>query len=139
MREAFVQEMARAPFQKAGFPDVGSARYATTEPALLHDPSLSSGYMIGQTAPGHPTVTNPAQHMTYSTQIPGQAVGGFEYPLPKDTMWLDYFRDRVALGRNPKAATEDYAFRLKQPSQRATQEWVDKAEEYLRRRREQAQ
>jgi len=134
-REAFVQEMARKPFQEAGFPDVGSARFATTEPALLHDPSLSSGYMFGRTAPGQPTVTNPTQHMTYSTQIPGQAVGGFEFPLPKDKMWLDYYRGRAAMGRDPRKSTEDYAFRLQQPSQRATPEWVDQAEEYQRRRR----
>ena len=118
MREAFVQEMARKPWQEAGFPDVGSARFATTDPALLHDPSLSSGYMIGRTAPGKPTGANPSQHMTYSTQIPGEALGGFEFSLPKDKMWLDWYREQAARGRNINSSNTDYTFRLQAPSRR---------------------
>lgn len=133
LRKAFLEEMAAKPWQEKGFPDVGSARFATTNPDILHDPHLSSGYMIGETAPGRPTVNDPAQHLTYTTQIPGKAIGGFERAIPIDVMYPDWYKTR------PKGEASPHTQRAiitQGPHQVADQRWVDRVTEYLRRERE---
>ena len=134
LKTRFAETIARKPFQDAGFPDIGSTRFAITDPELLHVPTGSSGYAISKLDPSGRVIINPAvPHSTYKAQLGGEGyVGGFEHHLPLEITYSDW-----AKKQNPdilaNAAIRDYKFKLDLPTQHASPEWVDQAMAWLRK------
>jgi hypothetical protein len=125
LRKPFVEEMAKGKYQKAGFPDVGSTRFAIQEPDLALAPTGATGYNIAQLTPQTRLVTNPAiPHTTYPADLgQGRYLGGLDQPVPREVMFPDFYATRRAAGKPVEA--DDRAFSLSNVSQRADQQWLD--------------
>jgi len=129
-RKEFVELVGKGKYQKLGFPDVGSTRYAITQPELLGVPTGATGYGIGRGIPGAPIDVNPIlPHKTYPQQVKGEYLGGLQANVPKELMWPDWYAKRRESGAELKY--DDYTFGRQLPVQKATQEWVDNLEAYL--------
>jgi hypothetical protein len=124
LRHAFVDRMQLDDFQKAGFPNIATARYAITEPALMDAPLHSSGFAISKVDPSGKVIKDPiAPHTTYNTQLGGEYVGGFEQQVPRDIMYPDWFKARRL--ENKPLGSDPRSFQLSNPIQPANQEWLD--------------
>lgn len=129
-RTNLAQIMALDKFQKMGFPDVASSRFALTEPDLLNRRSGASGMTIARAQPGAGPVTQPAvQHPTYNTNVPGEYIGGFEKPLPREVVFPDW-----AATRKPgeSRATADRSMLMGDIRQKADNKWLEGVMNYLR-------
>lgn len=135
-----------------GFADVGVARWATTNPELMHTPNFSSGYMISRMDPQGRLITDPKiPHPSYDTLLAaprGQQgyMGGFEYPIPPEIHFHDYFSGNSIPSRfsnsEPfvpaiKESNRDKPFEKQTmslmreiPTVIASPKWVDMASEY---------
>jgi hypothetical protein len=135
LRKTLVSEMALGKWQNAGFPEVGSTRFAISEPALVGEPTGATGYAISKLDPAGKVINNPiVPHTTYNTQLGGKGyVGGLERSVPRDIMFPDFFRARRAAGAPILA--DDRAFSMSNVSQPANQEWLDRLMAYLERER----
>lgn len=103
-RIIFSKTMDKKPWREAGFPDVGEARFATTNPDLLSTPDYAGGYTVGRIDRANPVIKKPAMgHRSYPVALGGEYVGGFPVSLHKDLIfpnWTAYY-DRVM---NPERA-----------------------------------
>ncbi|MDA0335387.1 MAG: hypothetical protein O2782_09500, partial [bacterium] len=78
-RKAFVELAALGKYQSAGFPDIGSTRFAITAPGLLGEATGASGYAVARAQPDAPPLANPSvPHTTYPHQMVGEYLGGLE-------------------------------------------------------------
>jgi hypothetical protein len=132
VRNKFSKLMDTRKFQDMGFPSVAEARYAVTDPRLLHEPTGASGLEIARAMPGGGRPA--AQHRTYEEAIPGKYVGGFGASIPKELMYPDIIGAFKKMGFKP--VQFDYLM-ARTPkgapiAQRATQQWVDNASKFLR-------
>jgi len=134
MRKQFVEEMALKGYQENGFPEIGSTRYAITEPALIGQPTGVSGYAISRLDPSAPVVHDPlVPHSTYRTQMLANGYrGGLDAHVPRNIMFPDFYKMRRAAGAPVKA--DDRAFTMSDVSQNANQQWLDGIMQYLRSR-----
>jgi hypothetical protein len=126
-RDAFVKAMAKAEFQKKGFPDVAAARLAVTEPELLDIPRGSSGYTIAKLDP-EARIFEQSGHSTYPLDIGGEYVGGLERQLPVEVMYPSHFEAKRLLGSTPTGAHK--SLELFAPLQYLDQNWLDNAMRY---------
>jgi hypothetical protein len=103
-RIIFSKAMDKKPWREAGFPDVGEARFATTNPDLLSTPDYAGGYSIGRIDREAPVIKKPVMgHGSYPVALGGEYVGGLPVSLHKDFIfpnWTSYY-DRVM---NPERA-----------------------------------
>lgn len=138
LRKAFVEEMALGKWQNAGFPEVGSTRFAITDPALLGEPTGATGHAISKLDPSGKIIRNPViPHTTYNTQLGGQGyLGGLERSVPREVMFPDFYKARRAMGA-PLGA-DDRAFTMSNVSQPADQSWLDRLMAYLSQARTEA-
>lgn len=123
--------------QGKGLPDIGSARFAAANPELHGLEPLTTGYSMGYLDRARtPTTTGIIQsesketvHPTYHTRLPSAGyIGGTEYQIPSRLMFPDWYRaqKRVDKNNNPVTSTMlQQALLTQQPTQRATQEWLD--------------
>ena len=130
VRTAFVNAANLDYFGRRGFPDVTRTRVAITDPNLMDVPSHSAGYTVAKMDPSGRSIVDPvAPHTTYSQQLGGQYVGGFERQIPRDVMFPDFYKSRRAQGI-PEAG-DRRSFDLSYPTQSANQEWLDGVMRYL--------
>lgn len=126
-RTKLAQLMDTDKFRKMGFPDMGSIRYALTEPELLSHPSGSAGMTVARTE--GKAIDNPkVPHSTYNTQLQGEYLGGFEKPIPRSVMFPAWSATRKP-GENSSMA--DRAFGMQTVAQKADQQWLDGVVNYL--------
>lgn len=131
IRTAMAKNLDKARWRDAGMPNIGVLRQAVNDPALSRAPTESFGYSLGRIDPERsPVAGGELPHETYSTQIPGEYVGGLESHIPANIMLPDFFED--AMGK-PNARREDIAYRLKRgvKTQKMDQEWLDQIMPYL--------
>lgn len=101
-RRLLWQEMDKTKWSDQGFPHVGVARTAITDPELLTVAPFSSGLSIGQPSGGGLlSLGNNRPHKSYSSQIGGDYMGKLENQVSGDVMWRDFFGDRRAAGVKP--------------------------------------
>jgi hypothetical protein len=142
LRHAFVDRMDQAEFQSMGFPDVAQTRVAITDPAYLDLPFASGGMTVGKVDKGNPILNKKGEvvgfepvespnlpHPTYSTQLSGDYVGGFEVPVPRQLLAPDFYKKRREMGAG--TGGDARSFQLTKPTQQATPEWVDTISEYI--------
>ena len=128
VRKKFVKLMDTAPFQTAGFPDVGIVRYANTQPEFRKLKAGDSGAFIGK--PDLSKSPSPSKHSTYNTQIYGDYVGGLLEPVPQEVLWKKFFDNMDKFGSASTGAPlvgsqRNRAFSMKLPSTYIDQEIVD--------------
>lgn len=133
-RWAIWQEMDKAGYRDAGFPDIGLSRVAITDPALLNVDPFTSGLNVGRPT-GLLTNTDFEPHPSYSYQIGGEYEGGLGN-LPGQIIWRDFFEQRRASGSSP--ASDQRAFMMKSPemTQRVDQQMVDEVNAWLESQRQ---
>ena len=125
VRKKFVKIMDTAPFQQAGFPNVGKARYAVTDDALKTKKAGDTGLVIARPNLEKAPTNNPIiPHSTYPSQMFGDYVGGLDNTVPRSLLFRDYFNSpKVKNFNNP--AMQDYGFTRVLPTQEVDQQLVD--------------
>ncbi len=126
-RDAFVKAMAKAGFQKRGFPDVAATRLAVTEPELLDVERGASGYTIARLDP-EATIFEKSGHGTYPLDLGGDYFGSFENQLPVEQMYPTHFEAKRLMGKTPEGAHK--SLELFAPLQDLDQSWLDSAMKY---------
>ena len=128
-RRSITQLMDKGQWLSENFPEIGANRVALTKPDFVFSPEGASGYNIAQIDTGRGAM-DPRDvilpHPTYAKQMSGTRVGGFEYEVPRELMWPDFFK-RAERGED----ISPYTFSLVQPMQRITPEWSDNIARYL--------
>jgi hypothetical protein len=121
---------ALGEYQKAGFPDIGSTRFAITAPDLVGQPTGMSGSGIARGIPNALPIAAPTvPHTTYPVQMAGEYRGGLETPLPREVLFPDFYAGRRAAGKRP--GSDDRSFSLSNVQQIADQMWLDRVMSYL--------
>ena len=125
VRKKFVKIMDTAPFQQAGFPNVGKARYAVTDDALKTKKAGDTGLVIARpNLIKKPTNDPLVPHSTYPSQMYGDYIGGLDNTVPRSLLFRDYFNSpKVKSLNNP--AMQDYGFTRVLPTQEVDQQLVD--------------
>lgn len=138
VRSYFAKLMDTAPYQKAGFPSVAEARFATTDPRLLHEPTGASGLSISRMDPSGRTFQDPAgQHLTYDTNLAGEYVGGLPTSVPQEVMFPDIVKHLQGhIDASPSYKPRMDYLMARPPKgtplvQDANQQWVDGVSQYL--------
>jgi hypothetical protein len=126
-RDAFVKAMAKAGFQKRGFPDVAATRLAVTDPELLDVERGASGYTIARLDP-EATIFEKSGHSTYPLDLAGDYFGSFENQLPVEQMYPTHFEAKRLMGKTPEGAHK--SLELFAPLQDLDQSWLDSAMKY---------
>jgi hypothetical protein len=128
------QEMDKAAYRDAGFPDVGKTRISITDPMLLDVDPFTSGLNVGRPDAQFGDDIFQA-HPSYSHQIGGEYEGSLGN-LPGQIIWRDFFDGRRMGGSS--AASDQRAFMMQSPrmTQRVDQQMVDEVNEWLSGRRQ---
>ena len=130
-RWAVWQEMDKASFRDAGFPDIGRTRVSITDPELLNVDPFSTGLNVGRPE-GLLTNTMFERHPSYEYQIGGDYEGTLGN-LPGQLIWRDFFEGRRASGAAPGGDQRSFMMQSPRIIQRVDQQMVDEVNEYLRR------
>jgi len=93
-RRLLWQEMDKKIWKDQGFPHVGVARAAITDPDLLTVDPFSSGLSLGKPTGGGLLQSPRKEHFSYSSQIDGPYLGGLEEQVSGDLIWRDFFEGR---------------------------------------------
>jgi hypothetical protein len=132
VRTKFAQVMDSRKFQDAGFPSVAEARFAVTDPRLLHEATGSSGLSISELGLGQKASS---KHTTYPEALAGQYRGGFGTSVPKEVMYPDVINYYLQRGYEPYRHNYLMLHGLKgAPAQPTNQQWVDTVSSFLRAR-----
>jgi len=130
-RRELWQAMDKTSYRDAGFPDVGMARIAITDPRLLDAQAFDTGLTIGRPDPSFEVTATPENiHATYGGRIGGEYVGGLLSNVPGEMVWRDFFNARRASGASP--ATDQRSFMMSPGvNQLIDQQMVDDISRYL--------
>lgn len=129
-RTAIVETMALDKFQKQGFPDIASARFALTDPRQVHARSGDVGLEISRAMPFADLITSPQiPHLSYPVQIRGDYIGGFGVPLPYEIGLPTHYANSLAKNRDGSAVNRSIQMSL--PLERLDQEYVDRSMGFL--------
>ena len=130
LRSGFVEEMNKGRSRELGFPEPASARFATSDRALLDKPIGSTGYDIAEFAPTSRIITNPkVPHGTYPVNLAGDYAGSFQDTVPADVYFKDFYEGRRLLSRPTSSDTR--AFTMSAPIQYHDQAWLDNIMKYI--------
>ena len=145
----FVKKIDSSKWQKAGFPDVGEARFSASNPELLGSPRLTTGHAFSEVEPSGRVIKNPdLKHKTYPALIPSTGegyLGGSSNPIPSNLMFRDFYKTLKTKDKSGKAIDYDspagqtlaqQSLMTKVPYQDATQEWLDGIMEDRRQKQE---
>lgn len=130
-RRLLWQEMGKGAYRDAGFPDVGAARIAITDPRLLEAQPFDTGLTFGSVDVSAPlTETTPDIHSTYRSQIHGDYLGGLLGSVPGEMVWRDFFNARRAAGASPSSDQRSF---MMTPSikQKVDGQMVEEVSRYL--------
>lgn len=119
----FVQNMDSVRWQQAGFPNIASARFASTEPELLAEPQLSTGYAVTRLDPSSKRLQpndELREHGTYTHGMPSLGYAGrFPALVPAKEIWKEH------LGAATDPTTIQHTLMTKFPSVDVDQRIVD--------------
>lgn len=131
-RRDFTQTMDSADWLGRGFPDVGAARMALTDPNLLDVPAGASGYRLMKFGPETLERMDPTMpHGSYSEQMAGENAGQLSSLVPFDMMFPTWAAGRREAGKAP--GSDLRAFEMSKPTQTMTPEAVDGLMDYQQR------
>ena len=115
---------------KAGFPDVGAARFAITDPRLFSPEQLATGYSMSKIDLSKQPYQDDNSHLTYPTKIPSVSgyEGGLKYQVPAEVMFPDWAKNQLTVDKNGNLITptnKQQALMTQMPVQEANQQWLD--------------
>ncbi len=89
----FNKLMDKDEFRKLGFPQIGEARYAMTEPELRNAPIFSSGMGLYKMDLSQPNISEPViAHPSFDTAMPRTGgLLGFGEPISNKDIYRDWF------------------------------------------------
>ena len=124
------EAMDKATPYEAGFPDVGAARFAITNPRMFSADQLASGYSMSKLDLTKPPFMDEDGHPTYPKKLPSVSgyEGGFKYQVPAEIMFSDWasgLPEITKRGIPPLPTEKQQSLMTKMPVQKATQEWLD--------------
>lgn len=118
----FIQNMDSVRWQSAGFPNIASARFANTEPELLAEPQLATGFGITKLDPTRGLTPNDEMmaHETYTHGMPTKGYAGrFRALVPASEIWKEH------LGAATTPTSVQHTLMTKFPSATVDQRIVD--------------
>jgi hypothetical protein len=126
LRVPFVEEMAQKKYQEAGFPDIGSTRFAVHEPELTLAPPGTSGFNVSRLTPDTRILKDPPNpNPGYPADLVGaEYLGGLRTPFPRQIMYPDWTAQRRALGTLPKDDKRSFDWSAN-VVQNLDQKWLD--------------
>jgi hypothetical protein len=125
-RSTMAKVMDKSMYRKGNMPDISALRFATTEPDLLHAPSLSTGYSVAKLDPSGAAI--PSGHADYDTAIKGLGYqGGARTHIPWNMFWREFAKTRPE-GEN--FAHTQKAFLTQMPLQKIDAQLVDTIKKY---------
>lgn len=130
-RRELWQQMDKAAFRNAGFPDVGATRLAITDPRLVEARPFDTGLTFGRLDENiEPTPTPRDIHATYGSQVQGEYLGGLLDQVPGEFVWRDFFNARREAGASPSSDQRSF---MMSPTinQRVDQQMIDEVGAYL--------
>ena len=132
-RWAIWQEMDKAKYRDAGFPDINLARIAITDPKLLNVDPFTSGLNVGRPT-GLLTNDQFIKHPSYEYQIGGDYEGGLGN-LPGQIIWRDFFENRRKI--NSPVGSDQRSFMMSSPQMvsRVDDQMVEEVNAWLERQR----
>ncbi len=133
IRKAVVAALRKPGFQMKGAPHFGDAVRAVTEPDLYNANNLDSGYSIFKSAPERDVMRNVndgMDHLTYSTRIPGEYMGGLQDSLPVNVMFPKLTKKILDAGYREDQLPYLMG-RDRQGYEKFDQEWLDGVMKYL--------
>jgi hypothetical protein len=123
LRKAIVETMAKAKYRDMGFPRYENVADAVIKPELRGAPAGMAGHSIFQGDPLQGIIgTEGFKHGSYSTGIPGKALGGMNQ-VPLNVMFPKLYAEQKALGRNDTQINR--SFMMKHQTEAADQQWLD--------------
>jgi len=130
MRKNFVETMALGEHQKAGFPEIGSTRYAISQPEMIGMPTGTTGYALSRLDPAGRVIRDPqVPHGSYPVQLGGQGyLGRLEKPVPRQLIFPDFYAQRRAMRADPQF--DDRSFSLGNVSQEMTPQVLENIMRY---------
>jgi len=125
-RVPFVEEMAQKKYQEAGFPDIGSTRFAVHEPELTLAPPGTSGFNVSRLTPDTRILKDPPNpNPGYPADlVDAEYLGGLRSPIPRPIMYPDWTAQRRALGTLPKDDKRSFDWSAN-VTQDLNQKWLD--------------
>ena len=131
LRRELWQEMDKDKWKKMGFPHLGLARVAITDPKLLTVDPFSAGLSIGRpTGGGLLDLENKMPHKSYDTQIGGEYLGGLLDQVPGNLIFRDFFKTRRDAGI-PTSGDQRSFMMSPYTKQLVDQQMVDEVNQYL--------
>lgn len=131
-RRLLWQEMGKADYRNAGFPDIGAIRLAITDPRLIDAQPFDTGLTLSRMSQGFEvTPTPPDVHQTYGGRISGEYEGGLSQQIPGELIWRDFFNARREAGL-PRASDQRAFMMTPGVSQRFTGQQIEDIQRYLR-------
>ena len=131
-RARIIKLMGKAKYQKLGFPDIASTRFAITDPRLVHTPVNTVGLEIARAKPDAQIVM-PSEmnfkHDTYPVGLIGDYVGGFQTPLPFELGLPSVSKTDVLTGRTQPQRQRSIG--MNPTAEVIDQEFVDNAMGFL--------
>lgn len=118
----FIQNMDSVRWQTVGFPNIASARFANTEPELLAEPQLATGFGITKLDPTRGLTPNDEMmaHETYTHGMPTKGYAGrLRALVPASDIWRDH------LGAATTPTSVQHTLMTKFPSATVDQRIVD--------------
>ena len=118
----FIQNMDSVRWQSAGFPNIASARFANTEPELLAEPQLSTGFGITQLDPTRGLTPND-EAMSHGTYTHGMPTKGYAGRLKALVPASELFKEHFGAATTPTSI--QHTLMTKFPSVKVDQRVVD--------------
>lgn len=118
----FVQNMDSVRWRSKGFPDVGAARFANTDPYLLAEPQLATGASLARLDPSTRRLQEnrpERSHGTYTHGMPGEYAGRFKALVPGEELFKGLY------GASDTPTTIQHALMTKMPAVKVDQRVVD--------------
>lgn len=131
-RQLIWKELDKAPYVEAGFPTMGDARVAITDPRLLTTPNLQ-GTSVANFDDRGQLITGPVRtHTTYGTQIGPTGEAGYRGELetvPYEILMRKFFEDRRAAGT--KAGSDQRSLQMSAATSKVDDQMVEEVNQYL--------
>lgn len=131
-RQLIWKELDKAPYVDAGFPTMGDARVAITDPRLITSPNLQ-GTSVANFDDRGQLISGPVRtHTTYGTQIGPTGEAGYRGELeavPYEILMRDFLETRRAAGT--KAGSDQRSLQMGTFTSKVDDQMVEEVNQYL--------
>ncbi len=131
-RQLIWKELDKEPYVKAGFPTMGDARVAITDPRLLTTPNLQ-GTSVANFDDRGVLITGPVRNnKSYNSQVGPTGEAGYRGELeavPYEILMRQFFEDRRAAGT--KSGSDQRSLQMSAVTSKVDDQMVEEVNQYL--------